>query len=392
MIRLHTTNIRDVSETTLPPRTSQGPVRMLFLNSNILGHRTQASLIRAATEHRTDVDSVHVDIDRPFWAKLATASYRIPGGFDVPDFRYLRLYGAVVGRWLRGPLDVRRFDVVQFLTQGLAGTMLHPVPGMTAAVVLNIDSTVTADVREFGGHKLARRPFITAERRIFHSAQLICSLSEWAARSVRDDYGVQAAKVTVAPNGITIPPLSAESPKQGLPRVVFVGNDWKRKGGDSLLAIHQRAFADKAELHVISSAPRPAGELRNVVWHGPVERHRLTHQLLPTMDLFAFPTRVDMSPWVVLEAAAAGLPVVSTRLAAIPEMVIDGQTGILVERGDDEGFARALAPLVADRGKCAAMGLLGREHVRRHYDMETIYPAYIDRLVALGRRPQQLLP
>jgi len=384
MIRLHTTNIRDVSEATLPPRTSQGPVRMLFLNSNILGHRTQASLIRAATDHRTDVDSVHIDIERPFWAKLATASYRIPGGFDVPDYRYLRLYGAVVGNWLRGPLDFRRFDVVQFLTQGLAGTILHPPRGMKAAVVLNIDSTVTADVREFRGSRLARKPFIAAERTLFHRAQLISSWSGWAARSVRDDYGVSPEKVAFFPNGVAIPPRPSMARRQGPPRIVFVGNDWLRKGGDALLAIHQRAFADKAELHVISSAPRPTGELRNVVWHGPVERHRLTHELLPTMDLFAFPTRVDMSPFVVLEAAAAGLPVVSTRLAAIPEMVIDGQTGILVERGDDEGFARALATLLADRAKCAAMGLLGREHVRRHYDMETIYPAYIDRLVALG--------
>lgn len=384
MIRLHTTNIGGVSAACLPPAAAAGPVRMLFVNSNILGHRTQAALIRDATADRPDVDAVHVDIERSWWTKLATASYRAPGGFDLPDYRYLKVYGAVVGRWLRGPLDVRRFDVVQFLTQGLAGAILAPPAAMRAAVVLNVDSTVTADVREFGGHPWARRPFIAAERELFRRADLVTAWSEWAARSVTGDYGVTSDRVAVVENGVVIPPLPPAAPRVGLPRIVFVGNDWRRKGGDALLAIHQRALAARAELHVVSSAPKPSGTFANVVWHGRVDRQRLTHELLPSMDLFAFPTRTDMSPFVVLEAAAAGLPVVSTRIAAIPEMVIDGQTGLLTERGDDEGFARALAALVADPARCASMGRRGREHVIATYDARSIYPAYIDRLVALG--------
>lgn len=385
MIRLHSINIRGVSAASLPQAVAEGPIRMLFVNSNILGHRTQAALIREATANRPDVDAVHIDIERSWWAKLATASYRVPDGFDLPDYRYLKVYGAVVRRWLRGPLDVRRFDVVQFLTQGLAGAVLSPIPGMRAAVVLNIDSTVTADVREFGGNPWARRPFISAERALFRRADLVTALSEWAARSVTHDYDVASDKVAVVKNGVVIPPPSIATVRAGLPRIVFVGNDWRRKGGDALLAIHQRALAGQAELHVVSSAPKPPGTFVNVIWHGQVDRQRLTHELFPSMDLFAFPTRTDMSPFVVLEAAAAGLPVVATRIAAIPEMVIDGQTGVLTERGDDEGFAHALATLVADPARRAEMGRRGREHIRARYDSRAIYPAYIDRLVTLGR-------
>ena len=59
------------------------------------------------------------------------------------------------------------------------------------------------------------------------------------------------------------------------------------------------------------------------------------------MDVFVLPTTFDMSPWAVLEAAAAGLPVVSTRLAAIPEMIVDRQTGLLIDRDDGAGQLHA---------------------------------------------------
>jgi glycosyltransferase involved in cell wall biosynthesis len=72
----------------------------------------------------------------------------------------------------------------------------------------------------------------------------------------------------------------------------------------------------------------------------------------------------------VIEAMAAGLPVVATRAGALPEIVVDGETGILVERGDSEGLAAAISRLLADAHLRERMGAAGRERVRQLFTWE----------------------
>ncbi len=62
---------------------------------------------------------------------------------------------------------------------------------------------------------------------------------------------------------------------------------------------------------------------------------------------------------------AAGLPVVATRGGALPEIVVEGETGFLVERGDSAGLSAAIARLLADPALRAKMGAAGRERVRK---------------------------
>lgn len=72
----------------------------------------------------------------------------------------------------------------------------------------------------------------------------------------------------------------------------------------------------------------------------------------------------------VIEAMAAGLPVVATRAGALPEVVIDGETGILVERGDTEGLTAAISKLLADPHLRERMGAAGRERVQQLFTWE----------------------
>src|SRR6185312_12150781 len=72
----------------------------------------------------------------------------------------------------------------------------------------------------------------------------------------------------------------------------------------------------------------------------------------------------------VIEAMASGLPVVATRAGALPEIVVDGETGILVERGDHEGLAAAISRLLADARLRERMGNAGRERVRQLFTWE----------------------
>ncbi len=76
------------------------------------------------------------------------------------------------------------------------------------------------------------------------------------------------------------------------------------------------------------------------------------------------------TPVALLEAGAAALPVIATRHAGIPDVVVEEQTGILVEEGDVEGMAAAMLRLYRDRSLCAQMGAAARRHIRENFSME----------------------
>jgi glycosyltransferase involved in cell wall biosynthesis len=76
------------------------------------------------------------------------------------------------------------------------------------------------------------------------------------------------------------------------------------------------------------------------------------------------------TPVAVLEAGATGLPVVSTRHGGIPEVVIDGRTGLLVDEGDWQGMARAMATLAANPRLAAQLGAEARQHVEEHFSID----------------------
>ena len=87
----------------------------------------------------------------------------------------------------------------------------------------------------------------------------------------------------------------------------------------------------------------------------------------------------------VIEAMAAGLPVVATRGGALPEIVVDGETGFLVDRGDPDGLSAAIAKLLADPLLRAKMGAAGRERVRNLFTWDQCV-SRLNQLYALAER------
>jgi glycosyltransferase involved in cell wall biosynthesis len=207
---------------------------------------------------------------------------------------------------------------------------------------------------------------------------------------VRRDHGVPDERIEVLPPCVPAAERRADFLAQGdveRPlRLVFVGNDWERKGGPRLLSWHQRFWADKAELHVCSSRAPVDRNARNVVWHGGVENERLVRQLLPSMDVMVLPTSNDMSPHALVEAASLGLPVVSSAIGGIAELVCSGRTGFLIDPADDAGFVRAVDRLVEDAGLRRTMGEAALELFGRHLDAAVVGNRLLDRLAMLADR------
>lgn len=396
MIRLVSRNLKDVTADALPPEQPEGRTRILILTSSILGFSTYGRMLEQYTAERDDVDAVHIWLDAPPWLKvlgksvptprrLMVGGWRVPvpRGWDLHSYRYYVAWRRIIRSWLRGPLAVSRFDAVHITTQCNAGALVGLAPRVPTAFSVNLDITTEQEIRDFAWSRTMRRPFVAAERRVFAEADLITGMSEWACRSLREDYGVPADRVALVRGAIPLPEVSFDDvphPTDRLPRMVFVGNAWVRKGGPMLLRLHQRHWADRCELHVFSSrAPRDASA-RNVVWHGFVDREKLMNELLPSMDLCVLPSDEDMSPWALVEAAGLGLPVVSSNVGGIGEIIVDGRTGILCPPNDEAAFVAATDRLLDDVELRRRMGRAGREHIRETIDPARHYNALLDHL------------
>lgn len=89
-------------------------------------------------------------------------------------------------------------------------------------------------------------------------------------------------------------------------------------------------------------------------------------------DLFLLSSVAEVLPTVLMEAQASGLPVVATKIAAVPEIVEDGQSGLLAEPNDSSALADALEQLILRSSDHAAMGRRGRAIVEERFDIDRL--------------------
>jgi glycosyltransferase involved in cell wall biosynthesis len=206
-----------------------------------------------------------------------------------------------------------------------------------------------------------------AYRRAFRAAAGFVAWSQWAKASLVEDYGCPEGDVAVIPPGIDLQQFQPATKNGALPRILFVGGDFARKGGDLLLSVFEKRLRGRAELDLVTSAA--VREVPGVRVHRGVSANSpQLHSLSAAAAVFALPTRADCLPLVCMEALAAGLPLVATRVGGIPDLVREGQNGLLVDKDDADALGDALEALVGDEGARRRMGLAAREDARREYD------------------------
>jgi glycosyltransferase involved in cell wall biosynthesis len=99
--------------------------------------------------------------------------------------------------------------------------------------------------------------------------------------------------------------------------------------------------------------------------------------IMPNADVFVLPSFTEGLPNVVLEASAAGVPVVATAVGGTTEVVVAGETGLLVTPGDPVGLAAALRQMLADANLRRSFGRAGKDFVRRNFTFEAQAAAYL---------------
>jgi glycosyltransferase involved in cell wall biosynthesis len=202
---------------------------------------------------------------------------------------------------------------------------------------------------------------------VFSRAAGFVAWSNWAKRSFVEDYGCRDQDVAVIPPGVDLKQFSSADRDHELPRILFVGGDFVRKGGDLLLKIFRARLRGKAELILVTRAEL-AEEPGVRLFRNMQPNSEALHDLYRAADIFVLPSRADCYSLVCMEALAAGLPIVATPVGGIPDLVCEGRTGHLVEVDDERALGDVIEALLQDSSRRRAMGIQCRLEAESSFD------------------------
>jgi glycosyltransferase involved in cell wall biosynthesis len=368
------------------------PLRVLFVGEGVLGHRTQAAQLQAALADNPAVAARFVTVPPPGrLARLMLRRWRRIGDGDFYGLRWRLRWSWQVRRLLKR--HRRDVDVAMITTQAsalLSRRLMRRLP-----CVLSIDAALHQfTALEYDGplnRWSARqdRILFRLERRAIGAAAAIVAWSDWNAEALRHDYGLDAGRLATIHPGLDADWWGEAAKRdkigrQGPLRVLFVGNEVARKGLGLLTEAVSRPDLD-AVLDVVTGDE--VEETDSVRVHKGIKPNSdELRELFAAADVFALPTRADAIPWAVLEAMAAGLPVIASRVGAIPELV--GDCGLTTEPGNVEELAVALKRL-SDDGLRRSLGALALERVRERYDRDVQVPRLLE---VLARAAGESIP
>jgi glycosyltransferase involved in cell wall biosynthesis len=290
---------------------------------------------------------------------------------------------------LRGSLKARRainaaqkevgLSDLYFIHTQVIGLLTAGLLNSAASVILSLDAT-PINYDEVGaayGHTTTPNSPIEKfkfwlNQRAFQHATRIVAWTDWTRQSLIKDYGIASEKIEVIPAGTNLdfwhqPNRDAQTVVK--PKVLFVGGDFERKGGQLLYTAFRSQFSDKAELHLVTKSAPTDIEGNGVFVHRNISPNSPELQsLYQQADLFVLPTYGDCIPHSILEAMAAGLPIVSTTVGAISEMVTEGQNGLLIKPGDGTALTQTLAQLIDNANLRQQMSVQNRALAEVKYD------------------------
>lgn len=244
------------------------------------------------------------------------------------------------------------------------------------------DMTVTQATRqgdpgyETLGDSAAKR-WRAVQRRSYENARACCVAANWAADSVRDDYGVPESKIHVVGFGHNV---EMDKPRRdwSVPRFLWVGVNWERKRGAAVVEAlarvretHPEATLDLVGNHPEVDAPGVTGHGRLAL--GSEQGQREYHDLLRRCTCFVMPSTYEPLGIAYIDAATAGMPAIGTTSGGAADAVGDG--GRVVDPFDQEALVAAMLEL-SDPATAQALG----DRARAHSDLYT-WRAVAERIV-----------
>lgn len=319
----------------------------------------------------------------------AVCHVNLSRGFRGGERQTELLVRGLAERGWRQQVVARRGEALAARLDGLPGVALFAVAGHALAAARATRGAAIVHAHEGRAiqaawlrHRLSGTPFLVTRRihappsarrltrRMYREAACIVSIST-AVKSVMDAYAPGTA-------GRIIPSALAHLPRDPA-RIAALRQRWAgRLVAGNVAALVER---DKGQRMIIGAARRladvhpellfvllgsgpdesalrsAAAGLANVVFEGQRDD---VGDYLAAFDLFVFPSRSEGLGSTLLDAMDCGLPVVATRVGGIPDVVRDGETGLLVAMDDEAGLAAAIAGLARDPARREAMSRAAR--------------------------------
>ncbi|MGZ6898493.1 MAG: glycosyltransferase family 4 protein [Acidimicrobiia bacterium] len=350
--------------------------RLIMLNENLGGHATMHLHLYRALAEIEGLDVVTLDVP-PRSISRRVAGVRVPGLSQLDaDFAAVRAQLALsetARRMLRAAIAAGPVGAIHAYSQNVALRSTEELRRHASVVSTDAaysQNAVQLPFRDPGRFTPAAvRVGEHFEAKVLGAATMVVAQSEWCARAIRERYDIGLDRLRVIPFGMMPPPDvgAIEAADRTLPEVTFTGSSLGRKGGHALLRAFRARLRGKCTLNLVTTAlvdPEPGVRVFRDIRPGD----RRLFELLGRSAVFALPSDIDKSPYSILEAMFAGLPVVSTPVGGIPEMVLDGKTGILVPPEDDTAIADAIERLLGDDALRAELGRAGRAYAYERFD------------------------
>jgi colanic acid/amylovoran biosynthesis glycosyltransferase len=232
----------------------------------------------------------------------------------------------------------------------------------------------------------APRNFEIGLDKLVDTARVIVTVSDYAKKFLQERFPERADRIRRIYNGLNLAEFGRADFSSTPPLILAVGRLITKKGfadlihACGLIAEHGKSF----RCEIIGEGPLE-NELRHQIEQLDLESRvalsgakpqREVRQRLAAANVFVLPSVVDPDggmdnlPTVIMEAMATGLPVVSTEIGGIPEMVIENETGFLVQPGDAAGLADAIEKVIDDRLLAQRLGQAGYERAQKLFSIE----------------------
>jgi glycosyltransferase involved in cell wall biosynthesis len=363
--------------------------RIGFMMDQIAGHVTTYHNLRLIAERDPDIEA--------WWGEVSY--YREGGGIERFRERFARFVPTYVSGVARGVVDQRRalhsapFDAIFTNTSValFARRRLSSIPSM-----FDFDSTpVQLDTMAEYTPKPDPKPIAAVKyrlmRRLFEGVRVNQAWSRWASDSVIDDYGIAPEKVVINPPGVDLTfwkPDTVERATRGTDgpaRVLFVGGDFRRKGGELLLEWHRSTAPGTVELDIVTRAdiaPRPGVRVHTDIGPNSEALRSLHHRA----DVFVLPSLAECFGIATIEAMGSGVPVVASDVGGTADIIDDGVNGFIVPAGSVTALGVAITTILGMDGRGRQMGLASRAIAEQRFDLVANAELTLRRLKSLADR------
>jgi glycosyltransferase involved in cell wall biosynthesis len=229
---------------------------------------------------------------------------------------------------------------------------------------------------------------------LMRRANMVIAVSEAVRAETGRVFSIRPERIVAIPNAVAVERLLPTRPPQDVraelgipvdaPVVLSLGAFTWEKDPLAQLRAADAVLAERMDSYFVMAGDGPlratlateTGRVRTADRIRLVGATANVADLLAASDVMLLASRTEGMPGALIEAGMAGVPVVAYAVGGVPELVRDGATGLLVERGDVDGLARCVLKLLDDESERAAMGERARVHCRANFEIGAVAPRY----------------